>query len=457
MYSGRHEMITGNSIAIIGAGRSGQAVARLASSLGFSVFVSDRGVLAASVRRELEQLGVPFEEQGHTAHLFDYPVWILSPAIPLRSPFVQEAISRGIQVLSEIDFAFCFLPEVKAIIGVTGTNGKTTTATLIHWILQQSGEQVVLAGNVGTPLSAVLSRLSSRSILVLELSSYQLEQSMPLPLDIAVLLNITPDHLSYHNGMENYRAAKYRIAGCLNPKNLLILNFDDPLVRSVARWTVAQCQFFGYCSAVPRGMKSDPERIFWQQHKEEEFMKREQLPLFGVHNLYNTMAAAIAARALEISNEDIRDSLIAFRGIEHRLEFVAEIDGVWFVNDSKATNVNSAWFALQSFEKPLLWIAGGEASDQSYAILEPLVRTKVRAIVAIGQEAPRIIKQFSFCPSYQAKSLEEAVGLSYCLARPGDVVLFSPACKSFDMFINFEHRGQEFKRIVYQLQQQLVR
>ncbi len=442
-------------IAVLGAGRSGVAAARLAVAQGMEVFVSDRQLLSQRQRESLETLGVEFEEGEHSSRLFDFPLWVLSPGIPLTHPLVQRAQARGIRVWSELDFARRFLPPNVPIVGVTGTNGKTTTATMIHWILRSAGKPVQLAGNVGRPLSDIVSMVTDETIVVLEVSSYQLEQSQPFDFAVAVWLNFDVDHLSYHRSLERYFLAKSRIFCALSARNFLILNFDDVRVRSAARTAAARIGFFGRYP-VQQGIALKQQRIVWvQQHKEEELMERRQIPLPGVHNVYNSMAAALAARVFEIPNEDLRDSLAAFVGVEHRLEFVATIEEVDYYNDSKATNVNAAWYALQSFEQQVVWIAGGQQSQQDYAILDPTVRSKVRAVVAIGEEAERLLKHFHFVPGYRVRSMEEAVALAHCLAQPRDVVLLSPACKSFDMFVNFEHRGEEFKKAVYRLKQQL--
>ncbi len=447
--------MSNHRVAILGAGKSGLAAAALAVSHGMEVFVSDRNMLSASQAQTLESLGVDFEAGEHSHRLFDFPLWVLSPGISPWHPLVQQAYARGIVVWSEIDFARQFLTVHPRFVGVTGTNGKTTTSAMIHWILRRAGYDAKLAGNIGTPLSAVVNELTDDSVVVLELSSYQLQQSQPLDLSVAVWLNFSPDHLSYHRNLEQYFLAKCRIFCSLSARNFLILNSDDPKVRVVARWAAARIAFFGR-SPVQQGMAFDDHRIVWmQQHKEEEFMARNQLPLPGAHNVYNSMAAALAARALEISNEDLRDSLKAFLGVEHRLEFVASVENVDYYNDSKATNVNAAWYAIESFERPVVWIAGGQESQQDYSALEALVAAKVRALVAMGEEAERLVRIFSNIPAYQVRSMEEAVALAHCLAQPGDVVLLSPACKSFDMFVNFEHRGEVFKEAVYQLKQQL--
>lgn len=441
-------------VVVLGAARSGRAAARLAQQRGLTVFVSEHKPQAAcrEAAEEFAYLGIPAEFGGHSERVFQGREIVLSPGIPPHAPVVQEALRRGIPVVSELEFAWRFL-EGQRVIAITGTNGKTTTTALLGFLLQRAGKSVVVAGNIGTPLSAVLlGRLSPDTLVVLEVSSYQLEFVSRFRPDLAVLLNITPDHLEYHGSYDAYRRAKWRITARQRPEDFLILNADDPDARAAEHWTQAQCAYFGRHPVQQGAYVRGAEIVLVWQHREEVLMRTDELRLPGVHNLYNSLAAAVAARALEIRNEDIRDSLMLFAGVEHRLELVRRWRGVEFINDSKATNVNAAWYALSSYTQPIIWIAGGRGEGNDYSPLDELVRERVRLLIALGEEAEALCAHFGrMVRCLQAASLEEAVQLAALAAEPGDVVLFSPACKSFDMFLNFEHRGEVFREAVWRL------
>ncbi|GBD06968.1 UDP-N-acetylmuramoylalanine--D-glutamate ligase [bacterium HR21] len=445
-------------VVVLGAARSGRAAARLARQKGLSVFVSEQKPEAAcrEVSEEFARLGIPAEFGGHTERVFHAREVVISPGIPPSAPVVQEALRRGLPVVSELEFAWRFLAGQR-VIAVTGTNGKTTTVALLGFLLQRAGKPVAVGGNIGTPLSALLlDGLHPDAVVVLEVSSFQLEFVREFRPDLAVLLNITPDHLDYHGSYEAYRRAKWRITAQQRPEDFLILNADDPDARAAEHRTRAQCAYFGRRPVQQGAYVRGTDIVLVWQHREEVLMRTDEVRLPGVHNLYNSLAAAVAARALEIRNEDIRDSLMLFAGVEHRLELVRRWRGVEFINDSKATNVNAAWYALSSYTQPIIWIAGGRGEGNDYSLLDELVRERVRLLIAIGEEAEALCAHFcTMVHCVRAASLEEAVYQAALYAEPGDVVLFSPACKSFDMFLNFEHRGEVFREAVWRLPEEM--
>lgn len=444
------------SILIIGAGRSGVASALLAKRQGFSrIFLTEilPETAFTEAKKILDENSIEYEFGKHSFNLLDeFELLVVSPGIPPESEIIVQALQKGKKLISEIEFAYMY--NRNPIIGVTGTNGKTTTTALINFILQTSGLKSVQVGNIGTPFSEFVDRVEDGTIFVVELSSYQLERVVDFRPDVAVILNITPDHLKYHKTFSNYREAKFKIFTNQKEKDLLILNFDDKetyLVKSQARGNVA---FFGMrpvdYGAYLRGY--DICLRFPKGNSEEVIMRSGEINIPGVHNIYNSLASIIATRYFKVSNEKIRYALMNFKGVEHRLEFVRSLDGVDYINDSKATNVDSAYFALSSYNRPIIWIAGGRSEGNYYEFLDDVVERNVKAIVAIGEAKVEIFSHFcTLKRCYLEDSLEDAVRRAKSIAMHGDIVLFSPACKSFDMFKNFEHRGQAFKEIVNSL------
>ncbi|MFY7997927.1 MAG: UDP-N-acetylmuramoyl-L-alanine--D-glutamate ligase [Candidatus Kapaibacteriota bacterium] len=442
---------------IIGAGKSGLNAAFLAQDLGHNVFLTEAKLEAEakSAAEELAKRSIDAEFGGHTDKALKADIIITSPGVPPSNPFIQEAEKRKIPIISEIEFAWRQLDTARnPVIAITGTNGKTTTTALTAHILNNSGKKAIACGNIGTAITSVVRGLEAGTILVVEASSYQLDRIVDFRPDVALLLNITPDHLSYHGTFEQYCQAKYKITLNQNEKNVLILNADNEPSLAAAAHSRAQILHFGvhplqqglYVTSgkmlIPRGQPDS-------QHKEEQLMMVDELRIPGIHNVYNSMAAALAARAFEIRNENIRDSLMSFAGVEHRLEYVRTFNGVDFINDSKATNINSTWYALSSYSKPLVWIAGGRGDNNDYSTLDDLVRQNVRCVIAIGEEADAIFNHFSsMVRCVKASSLQDAVSRAADFAESGMATLFSPACKSFDMFANYEHRGQVFKEAV---------
>jgi UDP-N-acetylmuramoylalanine--D-glutamate ligase len=447
---------------VIGAAKSGLAAALLAKRLGNNVFLTESKV-ADSFKETIEQMndaGIQYEFGGNSQKALDNcDLLIVSPGVPPTADIIIQAEKKGIKIISELEFASLHIKN--PIIAITGTNGKTTTTTLIEYILRKAGKKALACGNIGLPLSAVVGTVSDDTILVCEVSSFQLDRIDTFKPDVAILLNITPDHLYYHGTMEEYIKAKFKIFRNQSEKDLLILNADDPASlqgKSQCRGKIALISMSpmqqGAYNAYINAFNNDGKLTlrFPDSNKEEELMLFDAIRIPGVHNAYNSMAATLAARAFEVRNEDIRDCLMAFEGVEHRLEYVRTLDGVDYINDSKATNVNATWYALSSYKKPLVWIAGGRGDSNDYSKLDELVRKNVKCIIAIGEEADNIFNHFCLTVRcIKQDTLEAAVETAKDYASMGEIVLFTPACKSFDMFMNYEHRGEVFKEIVNSL------
>jgi len=441
------------NITVIGCGKSGFAAAKLAVDRGYKVHLTESRDIDKyqNEYEELKSIGVACEFGINSyKYLDNCDMVICSPGIARDNKFIRESEKRNIPVISEIEFAFRHTNG--KVVSVTGTNGKTTTTALINYILRSAGNKSVACGNIGYAFSEAVLNNDDDTIYVVEASSYQLDRISTFKPDVALILNISPDHLEYHKSMENYICAKWKTSSLQNENNLLILNADDKTILENSFKTSAKIGYFS-SNPVGWGIYTKGNEIFFKTaDKEELLMVTEQLGLPGIHNIYNSMAAALAARFLEVTNEDIRDSLISFRGVEHRLEYVRTLAEVDFVNDSKATNINATWFALSSYKKPLIWIAGGRAKGNDYSELDLFVKNNVKAIICIGEESENIFNHFcSNVRCIKASTLHEAVINSIECAERGDLVLFSPACKSFDMFMNFEQRGDEFKSIVMDL------
>ncbi len=441
---------------IIGAARSGMAAARLAKKLGEDVFLTEFKPESDyhDSAEELKKLGVQCEFGGNTERALEADCIITSPGVLPSTWILSEADKRGIKVISELEFGSKFIKN--PIIAITGTNGKTTTTTLTAYMLNKGGRHAVTAGNIGTPICDLVGGTDESTVVVAEVSSFQLDRADSFAPQVAMILNITPDHLYYHGTMDNYSLAKWKISSRQSQKDLLILNADDDGISKSIRPANAQIAWFSMSPLgenVNRGIYNKGGKMILRlQCKEEEIMLFDEIRLPGVHNAYNSMAAVLAVRAFEIRNENIRDSLVAFEGVEHRLEFVRTLDGVDYVNDSKATNVNATWYALSSYKQPIVWIAGGRGDNNDYSQLDSLVKKNVKCIVAMGEEADAIFNHFSsMVRCIKVHSMEDAVDSARVNAEPGDVALFTPACKSFDMFMNYEHRGEVFKEVVNDL------
>lgn len=437
-------------ITVVGAARSGLAAAYLAQRDGDSVFVTDAKAAesASAIITELNDHGIAHEFGGHADAALQCEMMIVSPGVPPTNPLRVEAVKRGIPVIGELEFASRHLRN--PIVAVTGTNGKTTVTALTAYVLNQGGVQAVAAGNIGTPLSALVGTISEQTVIVAECSSYQLDTITSFRPRVSVITNITPDHLSYHGTFQQYVHAKWKIFEHQRENDIVLLNADDEHVASAHPHVRCTTAFFSAQREVEGAFVRGGEVVLrTQQHKEEILMPSRRLGLPGLHNLYNSMASALAARAFEVRNENIRDSLSSFSGVEHRLETVKMVGDVRWVNDSKATNINAAWYALTSYDRPIVWIAGGRGDNNDYSALDDVVATNVKAIVCIGEDADAIFNHWCTAKRcVKSLTLEDAVHKAAELAEDHDVVLFSPACKSFDMFANFEERGQRFKEAV---------
>ena len=439
---------------ILGSGESGVGSAILAQAKGYDVFVSDKSLIKEKYKLDLVHHNIPFEEGTHTENLILNATEIIkSPGIPDKVELVQKAKAKNIPVISEIEFAGRHT-NAKTIC-ITGSNGKTTTTLLTYHILKKAGYNVGLGGNIGKSFAYQVAT-ENFDYYVLELSSFQLDGMYDFKADVAVLLNITPDHLDrYEYKFENYVASKFRITQNLTKDDAFVYCADDMVMEEFIKHTHIEAEL------VPFSIKKTIEgngaflqnneiTLNYNNNPKPLIMTLEQLALAGKHNVYNSMAASMAARIVDIRKDIIRESLEDFVNVEHRLEFVASINGIEFINDSKATNVNSAWYALESMQKPTVWIVGGQDKGNNYEELVDLVKEKVKAIVCLGVDNKKIIKAFkgSVENIMEAGSAVEAVAMSYKLASKGDAVLLSPACASFDLFQNYEDRGVQFKTAV---------
>jgi len=441
-------------IVILGAGESGTGSAVLAKKQGWAVFVSDSGAIKAKYKKILEKWGIEYEQQKHTPQaILEAEQVIKSPGIPDQAKIIQQLNETGIPVISEIEFASRYSDAYT--ICITGSNGKTTTTRLIHQILADAGVDAGLAGNVGNSFAFQVA-MQDHPYYVIELSSFQLDGICRFKPDVAILLNITPDHLDrYGHELERYVQSKFRITQNLTAEDLFIYNADDPIIREqlAGRNIPARLAAFSLEPGENLAGWIENENITIH-HKNNTFtMSIHDLALKGKHNAYNSMAASIAARALDIRKESIRKSLTHFKGVEHRLEHVLKIHGIQFINDSKATNVNSTWYALESMPENLIWIAGGMDKGNDYTALRELVGQKVKAIICLGVDNSKIHQAFEDLVStmVDTTSAREAVNTAYYLSRKGDTVLLSPACASFDLFESYEDRGNQFKKAVREL------
>jgi len=517
---------------ILGAAKSGVAVAQLANTIkniaknNSKIFVSELGNAEnfSEAITVFDAIGVKYEFGNNSQTiekaekiLPDFDCLIVSPGVPPTSNFIRKAQEIGIPVISELEFAFQNLKN--PIIAITGTNGKTTTTSLITFMFNQAGKNAVSAGNIGLPLSILAnefltnsfnemqchseivaelfsvdgadsvdennnSRSSStvslqssekifrknflnnsenkfdeNTILVVEVSSYQLEFIDKFRPKVAIILNITPDHLNYHLTFENYKNAKLKIAKNQTSDDYLILNADDAVLncKNINEFknknNIKSSIYHFALSQVERGIYLLGDKMINNlQQKKEEIMQTQEIKMPGVHNHYNSMAAAVAAKVWQLTNEDLRDSLMRFQGVEHRLEFVKTINGVDYINDSKATNVNASWYALSSYSKPIIWLAGGQGDNNDYSLLDKIIAKNVKKIISFGEESETIYSRYSQTVDCEkVETLYDAVRLAHSIANSGDVVLFTPACKSFDQFLNYEQRGEVFKQAVYGL------
>ena len=438
---------------ILGGGESGVGAAVLAKVKDYETFLSDSGTLKDAFREQLRKWEIPFEEGGHTPEkILDADLVIKSPGIPETAPLVVRLRDQGTPIISEIEFAGYYDNAKK--ICITGSNGKTTTTSLIYYLLQNAGLNVGLGGNIGKSYAMQVAT-EQHDIYVLELSSFQLDGMYDFKADIAVLMNITPDHLDrYDHCFQNYINAKFRITRNMRPEDCFIFCSDDEVTIGELNKIVIQAQKLPFTQneKVDQGAWLDGNTVRVNYQGDEFDILVEDLSLKGRHNVYNSMAAAITGKIMKVTNETIRRSLTTFEGVEHRMEKVLTVGGVLYVNDSKATNVNSTWYALESIQTPIVLILGGTDKGNDYAPIADLVREKVKAIVCLGVDNKKIKDFFgSMVPVCETLSAEECVNKCAELAVPGDTVLLSPCCASFDLFKNYEDRGRQFKEAVRKL------
>ena len=443
-------------IVVLGGGESGAGAAVLAKVKGFDVFLSDRGKIAAEHAALLKKWEIPFEEGHHTEELIlNADEIVKSPGIPTSAPMIQKIMERGIHIISEIEFAGRYDTAKK--ICITGSNGKTTTTSLIYYLLKEAGLNVGLGGNIGKSYAYQVAT-EHFDYYVLEISSFQLDNCYEFHPDIAIITNITPDHLDrYGYEMENYVKAKFRITRNLRPEDCFIFDSDDAITINHLNKIVTEAKTLPFTqeTKVKQGAYLDNDKIVVKYEDDECDIFLKELSLGGKHNVYNSMAAALAAKATGIDNEIIRNSLETFAPIEHRLEPVLSVGGVLYINDSKATNVDAAWYALECQQRPVVWIVGGTDKGNDYNVLKDLVKEKVKAIVCMGIDNHKFHEAFEDIVGKDkikdTLSAEEAVKTAAAFATDGDVVLLSPCCASFDLFTCYEDRGEKFKAAVKNL------
>ncbi|NBW71635.1 MAG: UDP-N-acetylmuramoyl-L-alanine--D-glutamate ligase [Flavobacteriia bacterium] len=440
-------------IVILGAGESGVGAALLAKKQEWNVFVSDAGKIKADYKTELDNNQIEWEENTHsTDRIFQAELIVKSPGIPEKTDLMRALRNKQVKIISEIEFAG-YYTRGKSIC-VTGSNGKTTTTMLTHHILKKAGWDVGLAGNVGKSFAKQVAQ-GDHDWYVLELSSFQLDDMFDFKADIGILTNITPDHLDrYENQMQKYVDSKFRILNNQNHEDWFIYNYDDPIIREELskRKLSMNLAPFSLKEEIKVGAYAVNNQLIINI-KDQLTMSIHELALKGKHNTQNSLAAGIAGRLVEIRKSIVRESLEDFENVEHRLEFVAKVNGIEFINDSKATNINSTWYALETMENPVVWVMGGVDKGNDYSELSNLVKDKVKAIICLGIDNQKIIKAFGHLVEtiVEVGSATEAVAYAYRLAKKNETVLLSPACASFDLFENYEDRGNQFKQAVRKL------
>ena len=442
-------------IVILGAGESGVGTAVLAKQQGYEVFVSDGGKIKDGYRSELQLNQIEFEEAQHSKEkILNAAIVMKSPGIPEKNELVKSIRAKGIPVISEIEFAYRYKGNSK-IIAITGSNGKTTTTALTYHMCKLGDADCAMVGNIGYSFARQIA-MNPKSLYIAEVSSFQLDDIDTFRPDVAVLTNITEDHLDrYEYKVENYISSKYRIVMNQQPGDVFIYNLDDEVTaKTITNYPIKSTLApFTMSKQLPQGAYLANAKMHLKWKNEEMQMSIEDFAIKGKHNQYNSMAASLAASAVDIRKEKIREALQTFESLEHRMETVATIKSVEFINDSKATNVNSTWFALESMEKPVVLILGGVDKGNDYTMLKELVREKVKAIVCMGSDNRKIHEAFGDIVSLMVNTdnAKDAVRSAFHFASKGDVVLLSPACASFDLFNNYEDRGKQFKQAVKEL------
>ncbi len=443
--------IKNKKISIIGAVRSGLAAAKLAKKLGAIPFVSDAGSeekLKSSIEF-LKSEKIDFETGKHSEKVYECDLMVVSPGVPSNADVIKNAVNRKIKIISELEFASSFCKG--NIIGITGTNGKTTVTSLCDYLFNQCGKKSYGAGNIGLAFSEIAAEVKENEFVSLEISSFQLDLIDNFKPKVAMILNITPDHLNrYENSIEKYALSKLRIFENQDAEDYLILNKDSDLLNQYFKKAKSNILFLSTKKKVTNGCYLENDEVRFVRNNVIEFScKVSDIFIKGEHNIQNAMAVIIAAKIFDLDNGKIIEALKSFKGVEHRLELVREIEGVKFINDSKATNVDSVIVALKSFEEPIFLILGGQDKGNDYSMIEDLVVEKVKKIYAIGSSAEKVFNYFHQKVKTEIKKdFDEVINTAISEARDGDVVLLSPACASFDMFDNYEHRGRVFKQIV---------
>lgn len=443
--------VKNKKISIIGAVRSGLGAAKLAKQLGAIPFVSDAGSeekLKASIE-VLQNENIDYEIGKHSEKVFDCDLMVISPGVPSDAEVIKKAKSKNIKTISELEFASSFCKG--NVIGITGTNGKTTTTSLCDYLFNECGKKSYAAGNIGLAFSEVATTVKENEFVSLEISSFQLDLIDEFKPKVAMILNITPDHLNrYENSVEKYALSKLRVYENQNENDFLIISKDSELLNHYFKKPKSNIFFFSTSKKVSNGCYLENDEVRFVKNDITEFAcKVSDIFIKGEHNIQNAMAVIIAAKIFDLDNEKILEALRSFKGVEHRLELVREIEGIKFINDSKATNVDSVIVALKSFTEPIFLILGGQDKGNDYSMIEDLVVGKVKKIYAIGSSAEKVFNYFhKIVKTEIKKDFDEVINASLSEAREGDVVLLSPACASFDMFDNYEHRGKVFKSIV---------
>ncbi|HRE11051.1 MAG TPA: UDP-N-acetylmuramoyl-L-alanine--D-glutamate ligase [Ignavibacteria bacterium] len=446
-------------VTVVGAARSGIAAAKLLKKKGYEVFLSDAGdesKIDSDILAEIRRNEIEHEFGVHSERVFDTDIVVVSPGVPQNSPVVQNALGKGLEVVSEIEAASWYCKG--KVIAITGTNGKTTTTTLIGEMFKDAGYKTFVCGNIGIAFSDIVEETDERSIVVLETSSFQLDNIKKFKPFIAILLNVTPDHLDRYESFEKYLESKMRIAENQNESDYFVFNYDDELVRNSSKSVNSNRSAFSLSETVKSETKegaylNNLDLVYYYYMGEENVIDTQKLIIKGEHNVYNAMASVISAKIFGIEKEYIKKTLENFKGVEHRLEFVRELKGVKYYNDSKATNVNSVWYALKGFNEPLVLILGGKDKGNDYTQIEKEVKQHVKHIIAIGDSKQKVYDHFKdILPVTVAADMEDAVLKASQNAAENEVVLLSPACASFDMFDNYEHRGKVFKETVNALE-----
>ncbi len=451
--------LQGKRILVVGAGKSGQAVCEFLVEKKALVSLTD-----ASSSEQIPDVAKALSDRGITLFLGEYPqvtredynLLVVSPGVPLTVPPVEQARKAGVPVMGELELAYRFARA--PVVAITGTNGKTTTTSLLGQMFQEAGYRTLVAGNIGLPLIQEVEKYSDQDRIVAEVSSFQLETSQTFAPRVSVILNITPDHLDRHGSMEEYVRAKARILAHQGPDDWAVLNYDDPLTRNLAGNCSAGVLFFSTRHILESGIFIQEDQIVLRDKgRQLEIAKLQTLRIPGAHNLENALAAVGAGYAMGLAPKEIARTLASFAGVAHRLEYVATVNGVRYINDSKGTNPDAAMKALEAYDVPIVLIAGGKNKGVSFTEFAGKIKERVRVLITVGLHGGQIeaaAREQNFDPIYPARDYAEAVQLAHRYARPGEVVLLSPACTSWDMFKNFEERGELFKKLVLELKEQ---